>query len=86
MKKVQVKTKEELERLGFIYEGQIKGKTEIMNKKGDIVYSEVIGKVIEVKQAPKDTGYDYMCHKYYFDKRWLHIHLDNDQKKDSKKC
>ena len=86
MKKVRVKTKEELGRLGFIYEGNIKGNTEIMNKQGDIIYDEVIGKVIEVKQAPKDSGYDYQCKKYYFKKRWLDIHLEEPDKKESKKC
>jgi hypothetical protein len=84
VKKVQVKTKKELERLGFIYEGQIKEQMGIMNKSGEFIYDEVIGKIIEVNQAPKNTGYDYQYNDSYFVKRWLHLHLDEVTKKDSK--
>jgi hypothetical protein len=86
MKKVKVKDRMELERLGFIYTGIFKGQPEIMNKQGDIIFEEVIGKCIEVKQAPKDTGYDYQCKKYFFRKKWLNLHLEENEKKGSSRC
>lgn len=73
MKKARVKNKKELERVGFLYTGLIKGKTEIMNKDGDIIFKDMIGKDIEVKPAPENTGYDFQCKKYFFKKNWLHI-------------